>query len=115
MLETLWSDARFVGRMLRKSPVFTIVAVLCISLGAGAVTTIYSAANALVLRPAPGTRDADRLARIECQRRDGSGGFVSATYPYYDYRQLPAGAARRGHRPGGRAARGVTPMPRAPA
>ena len=41
--------------MLRKSPVCTVVAVLVISLGTGAVTTIFSAMEALLLRPLPGT------------------------------------------------------------
>ncbi len=85
MLETIGSDLRFAGRMLRKSPVFTVVSVLCIALGSGAVTTIFSAANALVLRLAPGVRDADRMVRLERVRRDGEGGFVSASYPYYQY------------------------------
>ena len=84
MLENLWTDLRFAGRMLRKSPVFTIVAVLCISVGSGAVTTIFSAANALMLRPVPGTGDPERLVRIERVRRDGTGGFLSTSYPYYE-------------------------------
>ena len=61
MLQTLMSDVRFAGRMLRKSPVFAIVAVVAISLGSGAVTTIFSAMNAIVLRPLPGTTDGARL------------------------------------------------------
>ena len=51
------ADVRFAGRMLRKSPVFTLVVVLVISIGSGAVTTIFSAMNALVLRPLPGVTD----------------------------------------------------------
>src|SRR4051794_4212661 len=34
-------DLRFAARMLRKNPVFTLVVVLVISLGSGAVTTIF--------------------------------------------------------------------------
>ncbi len=67
MLETLSADLRFASRILRKSPVFAIVSVLCISIGAGAVTTIFSAMNALVLRPLPGAADASRLVRMERQ------------------------------------------------
>ena len=68
---TAAADLRFAGRMLRKSPVFTIVVVLVISLGSGAVTTIFSAMNALVLRSIPGVADPDRLVAIEPVRPDG--------------------------------------------
>jgi len=84
MLETLTGDLRFAGRMLSKSPVFTIVAVLCISLGSGAVTTIFSTMNALVLRPLPGVTHGARLVRMERKIADGSEG-ISASYPYYEY------------------------------
>ena len=73
MLDTLASDLRFAGRMLRKSPVFTIVAVVVVSLGTGAVTTIYSAMNAMLFRPLPGTAQPERLVEIERTLRDGSG------------------------------------------
>ena len=62
---------------------FAIVSVLCISIGAGAVTTIFSAMNALVLRPLPGAADASRLVRIERERPGGNDG-VSASYVFYD-------------------------------
>ena len=42
MLDSLRVDLNFAGRMLRKSPLFSGVAILCISLGSGAVTTVFS-------------------------------------------------------------------------
>ena len=49
--------------MLRKHPGATAVAVLALALGVGANATIFTAVNAVLLRPL-GYRDADRLALI---------------------------------------------------
>ena len=82
VLETIRSDLRFAGRMLWKSPLFTVVAVLCIALGCGAVTTIFSTMNALVLRPLPGASRGGQLIRLERKRPGGDDG-VSFSYPWY--------------------------------
>lgn len=84
VVETLLSDLRFAGRMLRKSPVFTVVAVLVISLGTGAVTTIFSGINAVVLRPLPGTTDGGRLVLFDRRSPDYSEGS-SASYLFYSH------------------------------
>lgn len=83
-MESFFADLRYAGRMLRKSPVFSFVTILVVALGTGAVTTIFSATNAMLLRPLPGAHDARQLYAIDRKHRDGKQG-MSASYPYYAY------------------------------
>src|SRR5947208_1393771 len=67
-LETCWQDLRFAVRMLRKSPGFTVVAVLTLALGIGANTAIFSLTNELLLRKLP-VRDPEQLMVFGRARR----------------------------------------------
>ena len=62
-LETLWQDVRYATRMLRKSPAFTAVALLTLALGIGANSAVFSAIDAVLLRPLP-FPDGDELMRV---------------------------------------------------
>src|SRR5487761_942732 len=50
---TLWQDLRYGCRMFARNPGFTLAAVLSIALGAGVNVAMFSAADALLLRPLP--------------------------------------------------------------
>src|SRR5262245_58386762 len=83
-LETLWQDVRYGGRMLRKNPGFTSVAVLTLALGIGANTALFTAIDTVMFRPLT-ARDPSKLVFVAKGREE------TFSFPFYE--RLRAGLA----------------------
>src|SRR5712664_1671513 len=73
MIETTLQDLRFGFRMLRRSPGFSILAILCLTLGIGANAAVFSWIEGILFRPYPAVTHQERLLALTGTARGESG------------------------------------------
>jgi MacB-like periplasmic core domain len=74
-------------RVLRKDPGFTAVAICSLALGIGATSTMFSFADAVLLRPLP-VREPDRVVAIHAKTATSAPVAANTTISYPDYQDL---------------------------
>ncbi len=79
-VDSLWRDCRFTVRALRRSPAFTLTAILTLALGIGANTAVFSVMESVLLRPLP-YRDPERLMGITYQYQSAPPGSAAGQLP----------------------------------
>jgi putative ABC transport system permease protein len=76
--DQLGQDVRYGLRQLRRSPGFTLAAVLTLALGIGANSAIFSVADALIWKPLP-IHQLDRVVMVMEARRENPSGWIPAS------------------------------------
>jgi predicted permease len=70
LIENFLQDLRFGFRMLRRSPGFTVLTILCLTLGIGANAAVFSWVEGILLRPYPLVSQQQRLVTLTGTVRD---------------------------------------------
>ena len=85
-LELLAQDLKFALRTLMRQKLAAAIAVLCLALGIGATTTVFSVANTLLLRPLPFLNGA-RVVSVGSIRGNDSRPGVTSLPDFMDWRE----------------------------
>src|SRR6202051_4681527 len=80
MIETTFQDLQFGLRMLRRDPGFSILALLCLTLGIGANAAVFSGVEGILFRPYPLVTHQERLLALTGTAR-GETGHTSLSWP----------------------------------
>jgi macrolide transport system ATP-binding/permease protein len=73
MIETALQDLRFGLRMLRRNPGFSLLAILCLTLGIGANAAVFSWVEGILFRPYPAVTHQERLFALAGTARGETG------------------------------------------
>jgi predicted permease len=79
-IEDLPQDFRFGFRMLRRSPGFSLLVILCLTLGIGANAAVFSWIEGILLRPFPAVAHQDRLVAVVSTKSVGNKGASASEY-----------------------------------
>ena len=89
-MQTFLQDLRFGLRMLRRSPGFSVLAILCLILGIGTNAAVLSWIEGILIRPYPLVAHQDRMFALNATTR-GQQGFTGLSYPeFLDYKKNSA-------------------------
>jgi macrolide transport system ATP-binding/permease protein len=80
LIETAFQDLRFGLRMLRRTPGFSILAILCLTLGIGANAAVFSWVEGILFRPYPAVAHQERLLALAGTAR-GETGATALSWP----------------------------------
>lgn len=87
LIEDTLQDFRYGLRQLRRNPGFSFLAVLCLTLGIGANTAVFSWMEGIGLRPFPAVAHQDRLLalagtdRFDSDKRGSDSGYTAVSWP----------------------------------
>src|SRR5437773_11379117 len=79
-MQTFLQDLRFGFRILRRSPGFSILAILCLTHGIGTNAAALSWIEEILIRPYPLVAHQDRMFALNYTTR-GAEGFTGLSYP----------------------------------
>ena len=89
-LESVWQDAVYAIRSLRRQPGFTLVAVVALGVSIGLNSSLFTVFAGLALRPMAGLGDPARVVSVSAESALGRGGVIGFSYP--EFRFLADGA-----------------------
>ncbi|HEU0107388.1 MAG TPA: ABC transporter permease, partial [Vicinamibacteria bacterium] len=82
-MEAFARDARYGLRRLARNPGFSAIAIVTLTLGIGAGSTIFSVVNAVLLRPLP-FRNPQELIAVSQRSTDTQAGAVPMSFTKYE-------------------------------